>query len=163
MPPLAFTSIEAIPQVLQLVVGLLGLIFSIKGRARGVPGLMVGAFAVMLVATAGGIAWQFVSLNATSWVSFNHLSGNELRLIFLGVGLPLHIAAALSWLLVAIAVVKGRRSPQQPGHAPYPGPVNYPMAAQPGFVSPPPGYIQPGYPQPNPAGPPMPNQQPPSQ
>lgn len=132
MTSLAFTSIETIPRVVQLVVGLLGLIFSIKGRAKGVSGLMVAAFVVMLVTTAAGIAWQFVSLNAASWSASNHLTVDEIRLIFMAVGLPLDAASVLSWLLVAIAVVRGR-PPRQPGFAPYPGPMAGPPGPQPGY------------------------------
>jgi hypothetical protein len=181
MSSLTFTSLETIAPVLQLVVGVLGLIFSIQGRAKGVSGLMVGAFVVMLITTAAGIAWQFVSLNVTSWSETYHLSVDQINLIYLGVGIPLDVVALLSWLLVALAVVRGRRPAQQFGVAPYSGPSNYSMTAQPGFVSPPPGYAQPGYqqpgypqpgyaqpgypqpesPQPGPAGPAMPTQQPP--
>ncbi len=132
MSPLALTSIEAIPRILLFVVGLVGLIFSIKGRARGVSGLMVGAFAVMLFATAAGIAWQFVSLDAASWIRSGHLSADELSLIFMAVAIPLDVAAVLSWLLVALAVVKSGRPPR------------YPMVAPPGYGTPQPGY---GYPQ----------------
>lgn len=146
MSPLALTTIETIPRVLLLVVGLLGLIFSIKGRARGVSGLMVGAFVLVLVTTAAGIAWQFVSLNAPSWIRTNHLSGDELNLIFLGVAIPLDVLAVISWLLVAIGVVKSGRQARQA--------TGYPMAPQPGFMAPPPGY---GQPQPGPYG-----QQPPN-
>ena len=131
MSAVAFTSIEALPRLLQLVVGLLGLIFSIKGRSKGVSGLMVSAFAVMLVTTAAGIAWQFVASFTPSWAASTGLRADEIRLIFLGVGLPLDAAAALSWLLVVLAVVKGGRPTPQPGVAPYPGP--YPMAAPPGY------------------------------
>jgi hypothetical protein len=148
MSPLALTSIETIPRVLLLVVGLLGLIFSVKGRARGVSGLMVGAFVVMLVTTVAGIAWQFVSLNAPSWNRDGDLSVEEINLIFMAVRIPLDVAEVLSWLLVAIAVVKSGRPLRQPGVAPYPGQVQYPMAAPPGWTSPQPGYAQPGYPQP---------------
>jgi hypothetical protein len=140
MSPLASTTIETIPRVLLLIVGVLGLIFSIKGRSKGVSGLMVGAFAVMLVTTVAGIVWQFVALNAASWSRSSHLGVDDLRLIFLAVGIPLDVAAVISWLLVAIAVVKGGRPPRQAGFAPYPGPAGYPMAAQPGFVSPQHGY-----------------------
>jgi hypothetical protein len=146
--PLTFAIIEAIPQVLQLVVGIVGLVFSIKGRPNGVPNLMVGAFVVMLVSTVAGLAWQFVSLNAVSWQESGHLSSDQLNTIFLGVDLPLAIINAVSWLLVAIAVLKFGRRPQQLGQATYFGPANYPMAGQPGFASPQPGYAQPGYAQP---------------
>jgi hypothetical protein len=156
-----------------LVVGIVGLAFSINGRSNGVPNLMAGAFVVMLVSTVAGTAWQFVSLNAASWQVSGHLSSDQLNSIFLGVDLPLGIIDAVSWLLVAIAVLKFGRRPQQLGQATYFGPANYPMAGQPGFASPQPGYTQPGYaqpaypqpgnpqpgyPQPNPSGP-MPTQQ----
>jgi len=133
MTPLVVTSIEAVPRVLLLVVGLLGLIFSVKGRAKGGSGLMVAAFVVMLVATAAGIAWQFVALDAASWIRTGHLSADDLNLIFMAVAIPLDAAAVLSWLLVALAVVKGGRVPRPPY------PVGYPMTA--------PGYPPPGYPQ----------------
>ncbi|MEU3624752.1 hypothetical protein BS329_34790 [Amycolatopsis coloradensis] len=154
MSQLGFTSIEAIPRLLQLVVGLLGLIFSIKGRSRGVSGLMVGAFVVMLVTTVAGMIWQFVLANL-SWGG--DITADEIRWIFMAVGIPLDLAAMLSWLLVAFAVYKAGRPPRQTGPAPYPGPVNYPPTAQPGFPSPQPGYPQPGPQQPNP-----PTQQPPA-
>ncbi|ANN15691.1 hypothetical protein SD37_08490 [Amycolatopsis orientalis] len=146
MPDVMYTTIEAIPRVLLLVVGILGLIFSIRGRAKGVSGLMVGAFVVMLVATVASIIWQFVALNLPSWAASERLTADEIRLIFLGVGVPLDAAALLSWLLVAIAVLKSGRQSRQPGVAPYPGPVNYPMAAQQGFPNPQPGNTQPGHP-----------------
>lgn len=123
MTPLVLTTIEVIPRVLLLVVGVLGLIFSIKGRARGVSGLLVAAFAVVLVTTVAGIAWQFVSLNAPSWIRANHLSASDINVIFLAVGVPLDGAAVLSWLLVAIGVVKSGRA--RAAFTPYPGPVNY--------------------------------------
>ena len=148
MTPLMFAIIEAIPQVLMLVVGIVGLSFSIKGRPTGVPGLMVGAFVVMLVSTVAGVAWQFLSVFAPSWQVSGHLSSDQLDSIFLGVDVPLGIIDALSWLLVAIAVLKFGRRPQQLGQATYFGPAGYPTAAQPGFASPQPGYAQPGYAQP---------------
>ncbi|WP_290055931.1 hypothetical protein [Amycolatopsis solani] len=133
MSPLVSATIQTIPRALLLVVGLLGLIFAIKARARGGSGLMVAAFVVMLVTTVAGIVWQFVSLDAASWISSDDLSASDLGLIFTAVALPLDAAAVLSWLLVALAVVKGGR-PRHPGYAPPPG---YPMAG------PPPGYSQP--------------------
>ncbi|WP_410664972.1 hypothetical protein [Amycolatopsis sp. lyj-84] len=154
MSPLAYTSIEAIPRVLLLVVGLLGLIFSIKGRSRGVSGLMVGAFAVLLLTTVASIVWQFVVANLSSWAG--ELTADEIRLVFMGVGIPLELASLLSWLLVAIAVVKHGLQHLRPA-APQSGPSGYPMGAQPGFPAPQPGYAQPGQPQPTP-----PVQQPPS-
>ncbi|WP_370961683.1 hypothetical protein [Amycolatopsis sp. cg9] len=143
MTPLALTTIEIIPRVLLLVVGVLGLIFAIKARARGGSGLLVGAFAVMLLTTAAAIAWQFVSLDAASWISSGNLSASDISLIFMAVAVPLDVATAISWLLVALAAVKGGRARQ----APYPGPAGHPMAGQPGFAGPPAGYAQPGYPQ----------------
>ncbi|MFJ7217975.1 hypothetical protein [Amycolatopsis sp. NPDC098790] len=122
MSPLVSTTIATLPRILLFVVGVLGLVFSIKARARGGSGLMVGAFAVMLFATAAGIAWQFVSLDAASWVRSDDLSASDLGLIFLAVAIPLDVAAVVSWLLVALAVVKNGRAPR------YPGPVSYPMA-----------------------------------
>ncbi|RSM69381.1 hypothetical protein DL991_40280 [Amycolatopsis sp. WAC 01375] len=157
MSDLMYTIIEAIPRVLLLVVGVLGLIFSIKGRSRGVSGLMVAAFVVMLVATVASIIWQFVVLNVSSWIASEQLTSDEVRLIFMGVSVPLDAIALLSWFLVAIAVLKSGRPTRQPGVAPYPGPVNYPMAAQQGFPNPQPDNAQPGYPQPTP-----PTQQPPN-
>ncbi len=152
MSPITFTSIQAVPRVLLLIVGLLGLIFSIKGRSRGVSGLMVTAFVVTIVATAAGIAWQFVALNVPSWSASGDLSFDEIRWIFTGVGVLLDAAAVLSWLLVAIAVVKAGRPPRQPGFAVHPEPVHYPATAPPGFQHPQAGHTQP----------PPPAQQPPS-
>jgi hypothetical protein len=152
MTPVLLTSIETIPRVVLLVVGVLGLIFSIRGRAKGVSGLMVAAFAVMLFATAAGIVWQFMSLNAATWMQSGDLSADEINVLFMAVSIPLDLVAVLSWLLVAIAVVKGGRTPRPPFATPYPGPAGYPMAAQPGFGAPQPGYAQPGQP---PAQPPL--------
>lgn len=155
MSPLTFASIETIPLVLQLAVGLLGLIVSVKGRARGVSGLMVAAFAVMLVTTVLAIVWQFLALNVSAWVDSGGLSVDGIRTIYLAVAIVFDTASLLSWLLVAIAVVKsGRSSRPQQGFAP---PANYPMAAQPGYP-----VAQPGYaPQAQPQSPPSP--QPPAQ
>ncbi|EOD66681.1 hypothetical protein H480_20314 [Amycolatopsis vancoresmycina DSM 44592] len=135
--------------MLLLVVGLLGLVFAIRGRVRGGSGLMVAAFAIMLAATAAGIAWQFVSLDAAAWIRTNHLSVDELNLIFLAVAIPLDVAAVLSWLLVALAVVKGGRPPRQAGVPQYPG--GYPMPAPP-YGNPHPGYGPPGQQAPRPPG-----------
>lgn len=148
MSPLVFAIIEAVPQVLQLVAGVLGLSFSIKGRPNGVPALMTGAFVVMVAGTVLGLVWQFVSLNLNSWSESGHLSLNQIDLIITGVDVPLGIVSALSWLLVAIAVLKWVRRPQQPGLAAYPGPAGYPMPGQQGPVNPQPGYAQPAYPPP---------------
>ncbi|MEV7549299.1 hypothetical protein AB0N89_06715 [Amycolatopsis sp. NPDC089917] len=158
MTPLTSTIIETIPRVLLLVVGILGVIFSIKGRSRGVSGLMVAAFVIMIVTTAASIIWQFVVMNLSSWAG--ELSAGEIRLIFMGVGIPLDVGAVLSWFLVAIGVVKSGRSLRQPGPAPYAAPAGYPMAAQPGFPAPQPGNVQPAQ-QPQQSAPPT-QQQPPS-
>ncbi|KFZ81020.1 hypothetical protein ED92_12015 [Amycolatopsis sp. MJM2582] len=159
MSPLTFASIETIPLVLQLAVGLLGLIVSVKGRARGVSGLMVAAFAVMLVTTVLAIVWQFLSLSVSDWVESGGLSVDGIRTIYLAVAIVFDTASLLSWLLVAIAVVKsGRPSRQQQGFAPS---ANYPMAPQPGYPVAQPGYAP--QPQPNPqAQQPPTEQQPPS-
>ncbi|MFJ8914316.1 hypothetical protein [Amycolatopsis sp. NPDC102389] len=160
MSPLSFASIETVPLVLQLAVGLLGLIVSVKGRARGVSGLMVAAFAVMLVTTVLSIAWQFLALNVPDWSESGGLSIDGIRWIYLAVGMVFDAAWLLSWLLVAIAVVKSGRASRQAGFAPHAG---YPMAAQQGYPAAQPGYAQPGQPQPNPpAQPNPPTQQPPS-
>ncbi|OXM50709.1 hypothetical protein [Amycolatopsis alba] len=129
MAPITYTIIETIPRALLLVVGLLGMIFSIKGRSRGVSGLLVAAFVIMIVTTVASIVWQFVTANLSSWAE--GLSADEIRLIFMGVGIPLDAGGVLSWLLVAIGVVKSGRSLRQSGPAPYTGPAGYPMAAQP--------------------------------
>ncbi|MER7859619.1 hypothetical protein ABTX61_10980 [Amycolatopsis japonica] len=159
MSPLTFASIETIPLVLQLAVGLLGLIVSVKGRVRGVSGLMVAAFAVMLVTTVLAIVWQFLSLSVSDWVESGGLSVDGIRTIYLAVAIVFDTASLLSWLLVAIAVVKsGRHSRQQQGFAP---PANYPMAPQPGYPVAQPGYAP--QPQLNPqAQQPPTEQQPPS-
>ncbi|MFD5250998.1 hypothetical protein ACFWIW_41045 [Amycolatopsis sp. NPDC058340] len=159
MSPFAFASIETIPLVLQLAVGLLGLIVSVKGRARGVSGLMVAAFAIMLATTVLAIVWQFVALNVPDWSESGGLSIDGIRTIYLAVALVFDFASLLSWLLVAIAVVKsGRFSRQQQGFVPQ---ASYPMPAQPGYPvaqpQQPPTQQQPPTPQPNP-----PAQQPPS-
>lgn len=143
MSTFTFASIDVIPRVLQLAVGLLGLILSIKARSRGVSGLMVGGFVLMLVATAAGIIWRFVSVNVPSWASSGGLSVDEIQWIFVGVGIPLDAVALLSWLLVAIAVAKSGHPPRHPaGFAPNQGPVNYPTGPQQGFQPPQPGYPQ---------------------
>lgn len=161
MSPLVFAIIEAIPQLLQLVVGILGLLYSLRARPAGIPGLMVGAFVVMLVSTVAGLIWQFVSLNLNDWAESGHLSATAIDSIILGVDLPLDIAGAISWLLVAIAVLRFIRRPQQFGPSGYAGPATYagqpgyPAGAQPAAMGQQPGYAQPGYPpaaaQPGPA------------
>lgn len=156
---MTFAIVEAIPQVLQLVVGIVGLAVSVRGRATGTPGLMVGAFVVMLATSVLGIVWQFVSLNSGSWQESGHLTENEMDSIFLGVDVPLSLLAALSWLLVVIAVVKARRS-QPAGPAGYAPAVGYPMG-QPGY--PQPGYAQSGYSQAGYPGYQQPGYQPPQQ
>ncbi|WP_063695780.1 hypothetical protein [Amycolatopsis orientalis] len=156
MTTLTSTILEILPQALLLVAGLFGLILSINRRSRGVSGLMVAAFAVMLVATALNIAWRLMLTNVASWMASDHLSASEMSTIFLIVGIPLSLLEVLSWLLVALAVAKSNRAPQ-PGSG-------YPAAGQPGFAPqggygqpgyppagyPQPGYAQAGYPQPDP-------------
>ena len=150
MTQLTFAIIEAVPQVIQLVVGVLGLSYALKGRPRGVSGQMVGAFVVLVILTVLGLIWQFVSTDVSDWGG-GHLTANELNSIFLGVDLPLGILSALAWLLVALAVLRTGRQPQQFGAGGYGGPANYPMApqqqgfGQPGYAQP--GAQQPGYPQ----------------
>jgi hypothetical protein len=109
---------------------------------------MLSAFVVMLASTVVGIVWQFVSLNTNSWAESGHLSAAQLDSIFLGVDLPIGIAAAISWLLVALAVLRIGRGAGQFGPAPYAGQGNYPTTGAPGFANPQPGYAQPGYQQP---------------
>lgn len=135
------TILQILPQALLLIVGLFGLILSIGRRSRGGSGLMVAAFAVMLVTTALNIAWQLMLTNVASWMASDHLSSSEMSTIFLAVGIPLNLLEVLSWLLVVLAVAKGGRG-AQPGFAP----GGYPMGGQPGFA-PQGGYGQPGYPQ----------------
>lgn len=135
------TILDILPQALLLIVGLFGLILSIGRRSRGGSGLMVAAFAVMLVTTALNIAWRLVLANIASWMSSDHLSVAEMSTIFTVVGITLSVLEVLSWLLVVLAVAKGNRAPQ-PGFAP----GGYPTAGQPGFA-PQAGYGQPGYPQ----------------
>ena len=149
MSDLGFTLVRIIPEVLQLAVGLVGLIVSVQARSRGGSGVMAGAFAVMLAATAAAIAWQFVVLDAASWITSAHLGNDEVQTIFTLVGLVLDGMALLSWILVAVAVAKGGRRPQPPAYPP-PG---YPV--QPGFATPPSGYPQPGYPPHPQDGPPQ--------
>ncbi|WP_208719863.1 hypothetical protein [Amycolatopsis circi] len=141
MTTLTSTILQVLPQALLLIVGLFGLFVSINRRSRGGSGMMVAAFAVMLVATALSLAWQLILTNVASWVASDHLSSAELSTIFTSVGITLTVLEALSWLLVVLAVAKGNRPPQ-PGFAP----GGYPAAGQPGF-GPQAGYGQPGYPQ----------------
>ncbi|SFQ04331.1 hypothetical protein [Amycolatopsis rubida] len=166
MTTFTYTILEIIPQALLLIVGLFGLILSIGRRSRGGSGLMVAAFAVMLVTTALSIAWQLMLSNVPSWMASDHLSADEVQTIVLVVSISLSLLEILSWLLVVLAVVKGNRAPQ-PGFAPgghpmggqpgYPqtgyGQAGYPQAgyAQPGYpAQPQPGQPQPGYPQADP-------------
>ncbi|MBB1151695.1 hypothetical protein [Amycolatopsis dendrobii] len=135
------TILQILPQALLLIVGLFGLILSINRRSRGGSGLMVAAFAVMLVTTALDIAWRIMLANVASWMASDHLSTSEMTTIFTIVGLTLSVLEVLSWLLVVLAVAKGGRAPQ-PGFAP----GGYPMSGQPGY--PQAGYGQAGYPQP---------------
>lgn len=143
MTPLTFAIIEAIPLVIQLAVGIVGLAVSVGARASGTPGLMAGGFVVMLAATVLGIAWEFVSLNSNSWAESGHLTEGQLDAIFLSVDIPLGLLTAVSYLLIALAVVKSRRL-RQPAPAGYAG---YPTG-QPGYGTPQPGYAQPGQVQP---------------
>lgn len=143
MSALTFANLQAIPQVLQLVIGVLGLVFSIRARRTGGTGLMVAAFVVMIVSTVGGLVWQYVALGVNDWIESGHLTTDEVNLLFTGVELPLGIAAAISWLLVALAIVARQRVRQF-----VPGNYGQPMAAPPGFAPAQPGYPQSGYPQP---------------
>lgn len=154
--------IQVLPQALLLIVGLFGLILSIGKRSRGGSGLMVAAFAVMLVTTALNIAWQLILANITSWMMSDHLSTAELSTIFTSASITLNGLEILSWLLVVLAVAKGGRA-AQPGFAP----GGYPTGGQPGFAPqagygqpgyPQTGYAQPGYPQPGQPGQPQPGQ-----
>lgn len=162
MTTFTYTILEIVPRALLLIVGLFGLILSIGRRSRGGSGMMVAAFAVMLVTTALGIAWQLMLSNVASWMASDHLSSDEMQTIILAVSIPLSLLEVLSWLLVVLAVVKGNRAPQ-PGFAP----GGYPAAGQPGFAPqtgygqpayPQTGYAQPGYPGQSQAGQPQPPQ-----
>lgn len=142
------TVLQILPQALLLIVGLFGLILSINRRSRGGSGLMVAAFAVMLVTTALDIAWRIMLANVASWMASDHLSTSEMTTIFTIVGLTLSVLEVLSWLLVVLGIAKGGRAPQ-PGFAP----GGYPTGGQPGYPQtgygyPQAGYAQPGYPQP---------------
>ncbi len=108
MSPFLNTIIFAVLEVAEVVMGVLGLIWSIRGKRRGVPGLMVGAFVFVIIAAAGSLIWQFVSMTASSW----QLSDTAYDVIYLVVEVPLNIAELLALVLVAIAVRKlyqGRR------------------------------------------------------
>ncbi|WP_336157799.1 hypothetical protein [Amycolatopsis sp. VC5-11] len=148
------TVLQILPQALLLIVGLFGLILSINRRSRGGSGLMVAAFAVMLVTTALDIAWRIMLANVASWMASDHLSTSEMTTIFTIVGLTLSVLEVLSWLLVVLGIAKGGRAPQ-PGFAP----GGYPTGGQPGYPQtgygyPQAGYAQPGYPaQPQPGYP----------
>ncbi|MFD2470593.1 hypothetical protein [Amycolatopsis silviterrae] len=157
MTTFTYTILEIIPRALLLIVGLIGLILSASRRSRGGSGLMVAAFSVMLVTTALGIAWQLMLSDVASWMASDHLSSDEMSTIIMAVSIPLSLLEVLSWLLVVLAVVKGKRA-AQPGFAP----GGYPMAGQPGFA-PQGGYGQPGYPQPGYAQPGYPAQPQPGQ
>lgn len=137
------TVLQILPQALLLIVGLFGLILSINRRSRGGSGLMVAAFAVMLVTTALDIAWRIMLANVASWMASDHLSTSEMTTIFTIVGLTLSVLEVLSWLLVVLGIAKGGRAPQ-PGFAPG-GQPGYPQT---GYGYPQAGYAQPGYPQP---------------
>lgn len=141
MSSTVFSIILTIPMVLQLVVGVLGLIFSNKARPSGVPGLLMAGFVVMIASMVLSVAWQFITLKSLDW----GFAG------YLGVDVPLGLIEAIAWLLVALGVRKMIRGNRQP--AQYPGPGGYPMPGQPGPVSQQPGYPQPG---PAPAGPAQP-------
>lgn len=148
------TVLQILPQALLLIVGLFGLILSINRRSRGGSGLMVAAFAVMLVTTALDIAWRIMLANVASWMASDHLSTSEMTTIFTIVGLTLSVLEVLSWLLVVLGIAKGGRAPQ-PGFAP----GGHPTGGQPGYPQtgygyPQAGYAQPGYPaQPQPGYP----------
>ena len=109
MSPFLNTIIFAVLEVAEVVMGVLGLIWSIQGKGRGVPGLMVGAFVFIIIAAAGGLIWQFVSMTASSW----QLSYTAINVIYLVVELPLNIAELLALVLVAIAVRKLYLAPER--------------------------------------------------
>lgn len=109
MSPFQNMIIFAVLEVAEVVMAVLGLIWSVKGKRRGVPGLMVGAFVFMIVAAGGGLIWQFVSMTASSW----HLPYTAIDTIYLVVELPLNIAELLALVLVAIAVRKLYLAPER--------------------------------------------------
>ncbi|WP_406633322.1 hypothetical protein [Amycolatopsis sp. WGS_07] len=164
MTTFTYTILEIIPRALLLIVGLIGLILSASRRSRGGSGMVVAAFAVMLVTTALGIVWQFMLSDVGSWMASDHLSSDEMQTIFMAVSIPLGLFEVLSWLLVVLAVVKGARTPQ-PGFYPTGGQPQagyaQPGYAQPGYPQagyPQSGYAQPGYAQPGQPGYPQPGQ-----
>jgi hypothetical protein len=134
--PLVQWLLNSIPYVLQLVVGVVGLVVTASTRHRGRgTGLLVTAFVLMMASYLGWVSWGWVETHAPSFIQQNHLSFNTWEVITLVGNIVLGLIEVVAWVMVVLGVLVSRgRQPQPP--QPFGAPAA--PAGQPGPFSPPP-------------------------
>lgn len=154
MTPLVYWLLNSIPYVLQLVVGVVGLIVTVSTRSRGRgTALLVTAFVLMMASYAGWVAWGWVEAHAPTIIRDNHLSFDTWDNISLAGNIVLGLIELAAWVMVLLGVLRSRSKPPAPPQ-PFGAPAG-PMMGQPPAGQPPMG--QPGqFGQPGPFSPPPP-------
>lgn len=108
--------LNSIPYVLQLVVGVVGLVITLSTRDRGRgTGLLVTAFALMMASYVGWLGMGWVDYHAPSITANNHLSVSTWEELVTAGAIVLGMIEVAAWLLVALGVLRIRaRQPQRP-------------------------------------------------
>lgn len=141
--------LNSIPYVLQLVVGVVGLVVTASTRHRGRgTALLVTAFVLMMASYLGWVAWGWVEAHAPSFIRDYHLSFDTWEVVTLVGNVVLGLVEVVAWVMVVLGVLRSRSTPPQPVGQPPVGqpPIGQPPMGQPGPFSPPP-------PPPGPGGP----------
>ncbi len=111
-------ALSSIPFVLQLAVGVVGLIVTISTRRRGRgTALLVTAFVLLLVSSIGWLIWGFVEVHAPSILADNHLTFDTWQYIAIAVNDVLGVIEVVAWLMVVLGVLRarsGRPAPPRP-------------------------------------------------
>lgn len=147
MTPLVYWLLNSIPYVLQLVVGVVGLIVTVstRGRGRGTA-LLVTAFVLMMASYVGWVAWGWVETHAPSYIAQNHLTVDTWESITVAGNIVLGLVEVAAWVMVLLGVLRARSKPPAPAQPVPPQPfgaptgpmVGQPPMGQPGPFSPPP-------------------------
>jgi hypothetical protein len=136
-------ALSSIPFVLQLAVGVVGLIVTIGTRRRGRgTALLVTAFVLLLAISIGWLVWGFVEVHAPSILADNHLTFDTWQYVAIAVDDVLGAIEVVAWLMVVLGVLRARGGQPAPA-APAPAPFGSPAPFGPGAPA-----------APGPAGPP---------
>jgi hypothetical protein len=123
-------ALSSIPFVLQLAVGVVGLIVTIGTRRRGRgTALLVTAFVLLLVTSIGWLSWGFVEVHAPSILADNHLTFDTWQYIAIAVNDVLGVIEVVAWLMVVLGVLRARVGQPAPAA---PAPVGSPAPFGPG-------------------------------